>query len=208
MCGRRATTFPSLQFKLHAIQGKLGLIFLKHYNFTPPITQPLYSLLYKPKDSSSSQRPKTHLSIVVTNFLKIITTKNNQGSPAPDKDSSHRITPADPISTVFSQKPKKMKTKSVAVRPKRTPIVRKSSKSSVDNKDSREKSTANRAKNLPRVNSTVNSTADTTTLGKDSQNLGDNVSPSVIRPTVGASVNVAGPSRAKFWSDDEDDNIP
>ncbi|MCI22646.1 hypothetical protein A2U01_0043822, partial [Trifolium medium] len=53
---------------------------------------------------------------------KSSTAKNNQGSPVPDNA---------PVSTVPAQEPRRVRTKSVAVRPKRIPIVRKSSNPSV-----------------------------------------------------------------------------
>ncbi|PNX84698.1 putative copia-type protein, partial [Trifolium pratense] len=126
--------------------------------------------------------------------------------------------------------PRRVRTKFVAVRPKRIPKVIKSSNPSVSNKESegrRVKSTAGRNKNVPRANfdfvenlseSNNDFPADTTigmdfennTLGKSTMNIDDdvNVGPSVIPPTGGMSANVAASTRANLNFETENAEVP
>ncbi|MCI32751.1 hypothetical protein A2U01_0053965, partial [Trifolium medium] len=107
------------------------------------------------------------------------TAKENQRLSVPDNVPSPKITQADPVSTVLPQEPKKMMTKSVAVRPKRIPIVSLISTSPELNKESdnrRMKSTAGRNKGISKaqfnvvdepISATDGTSAGAKTLGKD-----------------------------------------
>ncbi|MCI07654.1 hypothetical protein A2U01_0028723, partial [Trifolium medium] len=181
---------------------------LTTYTHTPPFTHINISLFHtsipKVVRSPTSRIPFVLYTLIATKSFKAFeitmskstrssAAKNNKGSSIPDEFLYSKITQAYPVTTVLPQESRKMRTKSVAVRPKRVPKVSKTSTSSELYKHSenrRMKSTAGRNK------------------GKGSQNLGDNASPSVIRPTGGVSDNVAASSRAKFWSDDENDGVP
>ncbi|MCI05953.1 hypothetical protein A2U01_0027008, partial [Trifolium medium] len=77
--------------------------------------------------------------------------KNERGSSPPDEVLYSKITQAKPVSTVPACDSKKIRTKFVAVRPKRIPKVSKTSSPSASNKESsatRLKSTVRRRKNF------------------------------------------------------------
>ncbi|MCI03284.1 hypothetical protein A2U01_0024320 [Trifolium medium] len=154
----------------------------------------------------------------MTKSTRSTSAKNKRGSSAPDEVLYSKITQAEPISVVPAQEPRRVRTKFVVVRPKRIPKVSKSSTPSDTVKEPenrRMKSTAGHRKDLSRADFGFNSSDSKIddlnveelnkspeslgkensnlheTLGKTSQNLGHNVSPSVIRTTGDVSDNVA-----------------
>ncbi|MCI21474.1 hypothetical protein A2U01_0042642, partial [Trifolium medium] len=82
-------------------------------------------------------------------------TKSTKGSSAPDKVLFSKITQAEPISTIPAQESRRVRTKSVAVKPKKVPKVSNTSSPSTSVKESsgrRLESTAGRSKGIPKAN--------------------------------------------------------
>ncbi|MCI09104.1 hypothetical protein A2U01_0030187, partial [Trifolium medium] len=235
-----STVFPSLQHIVHANQGKLSLSLLDNYTHTPPFTHINISSSHAPTPKavrlSTLKIPNFHsLSKSFKNSKNTMSkstissaTKNIKDFPVPDEVLFSKITPAKPISAVTMEETRRLRTKSVAVRPKRVPKVSKNSSPSTSVKESsgrRLKSTAGRSKGLSKasfdfvgnpiesntegiVNTAAGMNFGTEILGKTSQNLGHDASPSVIRPTGGVFDNVAASTRANFESDDENVGTP